>query len=89
MQWTTDKDCETEGRQTGDQIPEITGIRRNSQWDFPRRRALFTSDGTYKKRKRYIGGSRSSASGGTVRNRSKAGRQDEDGVEELGLPIRH
>ena len=44
---TTDGDRETEGRQTGDRIPEITGICRNSQWDFPRRRALFTSDGTY------------------------------------------
>ena len=30
-----------------DRIPEITGISRSSQWDFPRRRALFTSDGTY------------------------------------------
>ena len=30
-----------------DRIPEITGINRSSQWDFPRRRALFTSDGTY------------------------------------------
>ena len=46
-QWTTDGDRETEGRQMGDRIPEITGICRNSQWDFPRRRALFTSDGTY------------------------------------------
>ena len=27
--------------------PEITDIGRSSQWDFPRRRALFTSDGTY------------------------------------------
>ena len=46
QRWTTDRDRETEGRQTGDWIPEITGIRRNSQWDFPRRRALFTSVGT-------------------------------------------
>ena len=30
-----------------DRIPEITGIGRSSQWDFPRRQALFTSDGTY------------------------------------------
>ena len=44
---TTDGDRETEGRQTGDRIPEIAGKRRNSQWDFPWRRALFTSDGTY------------------------------------------
>ena len=44
---TADRDCETEGRPTRDRIPEITGIRRNSQWDFPQRRTLFTSDGTY------------------------------------------
>ena len=47
QRWTTDRDRETEGRQTDDRIPEITGISRNSHLDFPRRRALFTSDGTY------------------------------------------
>ena len=31
----------------GDRIPEIADMRRNSQWDFLRRRALFTYDGTY------------------------------------------
>ena len=31
-------------RPAGDRIPEVTGIHRNSQWDFPRKRALFTSD---------------------------------------------
>ena len=33
------------GRPADDRIPEVTGIHRNSQWDFPRKRALFTSDG--------------------------------------------
>ena len=33
-----------EGRPAGDRIPEVTGIHRNSQWDFPRKWALFTSD---------------------------------------------
>ena len=47
QRWTTDRDRGTEGRQMDDRIPEITGIGRSSQWDFPRRRALFTSDGTY------------------------------------------
>ena len=46
-QWrTVDEERGAEGRPVCDRIPEITGIRRNSQWDFPRRRALFTSDGT-------------------------------------------
>ena len=35
-----------QGRPAGDLISEVTGIHRNSQWDFPRKRALFTSDGT-------------------------------------------
>ena len=29
----------------GDQIPEETATHRNSRWDIPRKRALFTSDG--------------------------------------------
>ena len=33
------------GRPARDRIPEVTGIHRNSRWDFPRKRALFTSDG--------------------------------------------
>ena len=33
------------GRPAGDRIPEATGIHRNSRWDFPRKHALFTSDG--------------------------------------------
>ena len=33
------------GRPAGDQIPEETAIHRNSRWDIPRKRALFTSDG--------------------------------------------
>ena len=45
--WTTDRDTGIEGRQMDDRIPEITDVGRSSQWDFPRRRALFTSDGTY------------------------------------------
>ena len=85
----TDGDRETEGRQTGDRIPEITGIRRNIQWDFPRMRALFTSGGTY---------SRSSESdtseghedrppeGQYETGRRTEERQGEDGVEELGFP---
>ena len=40
-QWrTADEEREAEGRLAGDRIPELTGIRRNSQWDFPRKRAL-------------------------------------------------
>ena len=34
QRWTADRDRETEGRQTSEGIPEITGIRRSSQWDF-------------------------------------------------------
>ena len=34
------------GRPAGDRIPEVTGMHRNSRWDFPRKRALFTSDGS-------------------------------------------
>ena len=46
-QWQTEgEERGAEGRPVGDRISEIPGIRRNSQWDFPRRRALFTSDGT-------------------------------------------
>ena len=30
---------------TVNQIPEETVVHRNSQWDIPRKRALFTSDG--------------------------------------------
>ena len=37
QRWTTERDRETEGRQPDDRIPEITGISRNSQWDFLRR----------------------------------------------------
>ena len=33
------------GRPAGDQIPEETPIHRDSRWDIPRKRALFTSDG--------------------------------------------
>ena len=33
------------GRPAGDQIPEETGRHRDSRWDIPRKRALFTSDG--------------------------------------------
>ena len=89
QRWTTDRDRETEGRQMGDRIPEITGICRNSQWDFPRRRALFTSDGTYSR------SSESDTSEGHVdrppegqyeTGRRMEERQDEDGVEELGFP---
>ena len=85
----TDRDRETEGRKTDDRIPEITGKSRNSQWDFPRRRALFTSDGTYSR------SSESDASDGHVdrppegqyeTGRRTEERQDEDGVEELGFP---
>ena len=89
QRWTADRDRETEGRQTNEGIPEITGIRRSSQWDFPRRRALFTSDGTYS------GSSESDTSEGHVdrppEGQYDTGRRteeghDEDGVEELGFP---
>ena len=33
------------GQPAGDQIPEETGRHRDSRWDIPRKRALFTSDG--------------------------------------------
>ena len=33
------------GRSAGDRIPEETGRHRDSRWDIPRKRALFTSDG--------------------------------------------
>ena len=88
-QRTTDGDRETEGRRTGVRIPEITGIRRNSQWDFPRSRALFTSDETYSR------SSKSETSEGHVdrppeeqyeTGRRTEERQDEDSVEELGFP---
>ena len=89
QRWTADRDRETEGRQMSEGIPEITGIRRSSQWDFPRRRALFTSDGTYS------GSSESDTSEGHVdqppEGQYDTGRRteeghDEDGVEELGFP---
>ena len=89
-QWRmADKEHGTEGRLTGDRIPEIAGMRRNSQWAFPRRRALFTSDGTY---------SISSESDTTegyvdrppeveyVAGRRTEERQDEDDMEGLGFP---
>ena len=84
-----DRDREAEGRPTGDQIPEITGIRRNSQWDFPRRRALFTSDGTYS-----ISSESDTSEGHVDRHpegeyeagRRTEERQYEDGAEELGFP---
>ena len=89
QQWTTDRYREIEVRQMGDGIPEIMGIRRNSQWDFPRRRALFASDGIYS------GSSESDTSEGHVdrppegqyeTGRGTEERHDEDGVEELGFP---
>ena len=65
------------------------GIRRSSEWDFPRRRALFTSDGAYS------GSSESDTSEGHV-DRPPEGQydadrrteegHDEDGVEDLGFP---
>ena len=89
QRWTADRDRETECRQTSVGIPEITDISRNSQWDFPRRRALFTSDGTYS------GSSESDTLEGHI-NRPPEGqyetgrrteeRHDEDGLEELGFP---
>ena len=84
-----DRDRGTEGRPTGDQIPEITGKRRNNQWDFPRRRALFTSDG-----KHSISSESETSEGHVDRppegeyeaGRRTEERQDEDGAEELGFP---
>ena len=70
-----------------DRIPGITGI--GSKWYFPRRRALFRSDGTYS------GSYGNETSEGHVhqppegRNGTDRGtkeRQVEDGVEELGFP---
>ena len=47
-QWrTAEEERGAKGRLAGDRIPEITSICRNSQWHFPRRQALFTSDRTY------------------------------------------
>ena len=73
----------------GDRIPEITGIRRNSQWDFLQRRALFTSDGKYS----ILSESDTSEGhvdrppeGEYVAGRRMEERQDEDGVEGLGFP---
>ena len=72
-----------------DWIPKITDIGRSSQWDFPRRRALFTSDGTYS------GSSDSDTSEGHIdrppeeqnrTDRRTNERQVEGGVEELGFP---
>ena len=86
---TTDGDRETEGRQTGDRIPEITGIRRNSQWDFPRRRTLFTSDGTYSRSPESDtseGHEDRPPEGQYETGRRTEERYDEDGVEELGFP---
>ena len=89
QRWTADRGRETEGRQTSEGIPEITGIQRSSQRDFPRRRALFTSDGTYS------GSSESDNSEGHV-DRPPEGQydtgqrteegHDEDGMEQLGFP---
>ena len=72
QRWTTDRDRETEGRQPDDRIPEITGISKNSQWDFPWRRALFTSDGIYSR------SSESDASEGHV-DRPPEGQYEEVG----------
>ena len=89
QRWMTDRDRGTKGRQMDDRILGITGIGRSSQWDFPRRRALFTSDGTYS------GSYGNETSEGHVdrppegRNGTDRGmkeRQVEDGVEELGFP---
>ena len=73
----------------GDRIPEITGIRRNSQWDFTRRGALFPSDGTYS-----ISSESDTSEGHVDRppegeyeaDRRTEERQDEDGAEGLGFP---
>ena len=87
QRWTDERDRGTEGRRSSVGIPEITSIQRSSQWDFPRRRALFTSDGTYS------GSSESDTSEGHVvrppEGQYTTGRRtdeghDEDGVEELG-----
>ena len=87
QRWTEERDRETEGRQTSEGIPAITGIRRSSQCDFLRRRALFTSDGTYSE------SSESDTEEGHVvrppEGQYATGRRteehDEDGVEELGF----
>ena len=89
QRWTDYRGRDTEGRQTSEGIPEITGIRRSSQWDFPRRRALFTSDRTYS------GSSESDTSEGHIvrppEGQYATGRRteeghDEDVVEDLGFP---
>ena len=86
---TVDRDRGTKGRQMDDRIPGLTGINRNSQWDFPRRRALFMSNGTYS------GSSESDTSEGHV-DRPPEGQNRTDGMtnlrqfegseEELGFP---
>ena len=83
-----DEERGTEGRLEGVRIPEITGIRRSSQWEFPRRRALFTSDGTYG-----ISSESDTPEGYVdrppeveyVEGRTTAERQDEGGTEGLGF----
>ena len=55
----TDRDRGTKRRQMDGRIPGVTSIS-SSQWDFPRRRALCTSDGVYS------GSSESDASEGHV-----------------------
>ena len=83
QRWTDERDRETEGRQTIEGIPEITVIWRSSQWDFPRRRALFTSDGTYS------GSSESDTSECHVfrppEGQYATGRRTEEGHDELGF----
>ena len=88
---TADEERGAEGRLADDRIPEITGIRRNSQWDFPRRRALFMSDGTYS-----ITSESDTPEGYVDRppqveyleRRMTEERQDEGGMERLGFPHR-
>ena len=46
MEQPASHECRVGDRPAGDQIPEETDRHGDSRWDIPRKRALFTSDGT-------------------------------------------
>ena len=78
-----------EGRPAGDRIPEGTGIHRNSQWDFPQKRALFTSDGldsTTSESDTPEGHTDRPPDVEYSKRRMTEKRQDEGGTERLGSP---
>ena len=88
--WQTEgEERGAEGRPAGDRISEIPGIRRNSQWDFPRRRALFASDGTNSMTSESDtpeGYADRPPAGGYLERRMTEKQQDEGGTERLVSP---